>query len=248
MSTVTWHLLEICSGTGDDDVRVYAVELDVDDTAIEPRRAELVAECDREWARSHLCLDYLLYVGSRHDRMPLDGLSLFQGHLHTSLSDDILEVQPVCVWVDERARRRYEPTTGNAHTPLLFEALGAMPFVASPQELVALACAARQRMRPPRRARGLPGAQMPAIPRRAQPWVVAAALVQCVLGVLLLLGGSPPAGPQPTMGGPLTYMASSPGYAVVSPVQPSRSPAQMEPMSFAVLRMEEPEEPEQQDD
>jgi hypothetical protein len=244
MSTVTWHLLEICSGTGDDDVRVYAVELDVDDTAIEPCRAPLVAEHDRGWARAHLCLDYLLYVGSRDDRMPLDGLSLFQGHLHTSSPGDILDEQPVCVWVDERARRRYEPTAGNAHTPLLFEALGAMPFVASPQELVALACAARQRMRPPRRAQGLPVAQMPAIPRQAQRRVVAAALVQCVLGLLLLLGGSPPAGPLPTTGGPLTYIASSAGDVVVGATLPSHSPAQMEPMRFAVLRVEEPEETE----
>jgi hypothetical protein len=237
MSTVTWHLLEICSGIGDDDVRVYAVELDVDDTAIEPRRAPLVAEHDRGWVRSHLCLDYLLYVGSRDDRMSLDGLALYQGHLHTSSPSDTLDVQPVCVWVDKRARRRYEPTAANAHTPLLFEALRAMPFVASPQELVELACAARQRMRPPRRARGLPGGQMPAIPRRAQRRVVAAALVQCVLGVLLLLGGSPPAGS-------LTYVASSAGVAVVGQALPSHSPVQMEPMHFAVLRVEEPEEPE----
>jgi hypothetical protein len=244
MSTVTWHLLEICSGTGDDDVRVYAVELDVDDTAIEPRRAPLVAEHDREWARAHLCLDYMLYIGSRDSRMPLDGVSLFQGHLHTSSPGDLLDVQPVCVWVDERARRRYQPTPGNAHTPLLFEALGAMPFVASPQELVALACAARQRMRPPRRAQGLPGTQMPAIPRRAQRRVAAAALVQCVLGVLILLGGSPPPGPQPTMGGPLTYIAAGAGEVFINPVLPSRSPAQMEPMRLAVLRVEEPEESE----
>jgi hypothetical protein len=245
MSAVTWHLLEICSGTGDDDVRVYAVELDVDDTAIEPRRAPLIAEHDREWARSYLCLDYLLYVGSRNDRIPLEGLSLYQGHLHTSSPDDTLGVQPVCVWVDERARRRYEPTAGNSHTPLLFEALGAMPFVASPQELVALACAARQRMRPPRRAQDLPGAQMPAIPRRARRRVVVAALVQCVLGVLLLLGGSPPTGTQLSMGGPLTYIASSPGRVVVGTAQPSRSPSQMEPMRLAVLRVEEPEEPDE---
>jgi hypothetical protein len=244
MSTVTWHLLEICSGIGDDDVRVYAVELDMDDTAIEPRCARLISEHDREWVRSNLCLDYLLYVGSRGDRMPLDGLSLYQGHLHTSSLDDTLDVQPVCVWVDERARRRYEPTAGNSHTPLLFEALRAMPFVASPRELVALACAARQLMRPPRRARGLPGAQMPAIPRRTQQRVVVAALVQCVLGVLLLLGGTPPTGPQLTMGGPLTYIASSPGHVVVGTVQPTRSPAQMEPMRFAALRVEELEEPE----
>jgi hypothetical protein len=167
MSSVNWHLLEICSGTGDDDVRVYDIELDVDDTAIEPRRTALVAERDRGWARAHLCLDYLLSAGSRDARMPLDGLALFQGHLHTCSSGDTLDVQPVCVWVDERARRRYEPTGGNAHAPLLFEALGAMPFVASPQELVALACAARQRMRPSRSARGLLGARVPAIPRRA---------------------------------------------------------------------------------
>ena len=244
MSTVTWHLLEICSGTGDDDVRVYAVELDVDDTVIELCRTPLVAEHDREWARAHLCLDYLLYVGSRDDRMPLEGLSLFQGHLHTSSPGDTLDVQPVCVWVDERARRRYEPTVGNAHTPLLFEALGAMPFVASSQELVALACAARQRMRPPWRAQGLPGAQMPAIPRRTQRRLVAAALAQCVLTLLLLLGGSPPAVPQSTWGGPLTYVTPSVGYVVIGPAQPARSPAQMEPMRFAVLRVEEPEEPE----
>jgi hypothetical protein len=244
MSTVTWHLLEICSGTGDDDVRVYAVDLDVDDTGIELCRTPLVAEHDREWARAHLCLDYLLYVGSRRDRMPLDGLSLFQGHLHTSLPSDTLDVQPVCVWVDQRARRRYEPTVGNAHTPLLFEALGAMPFVASPQELVALACAARERMRPPRRAQGYPGTQMPAIPRRTQWQLVTAALVQCALTVLLLLGGSPPAAPQSTWGGPLTYITSSAGQVVIEPAQPPRSPAQMEPMRFAVLRVEEPEEPE----
>jgi hypothetical protein len=243
MSTVTWHLLEICSGTGDDAVRVYAVELDVDDTAIEPRRASLVAEHDRGWARSYLCLDYLLYVGSRDDPMPQGGLSLYQGHLHTSSPGDSLDVQPVCVWVDQRARRRYAPTAGNAHTPLLFEALGAMPFVASPQELVPLACAARQRMRPPRRAPGLPEAPVPAIPRRTQRRVVAAALLQCVLGVLFLLGGFP-AAPQLTTGGPLTYIASSAGDAVVRPVLPSRSPVQMEPMRFAVLRVEEPEEPE----
>lgn len=244
MSNVTWHLLEICSRTGDDDVRVYAIELDVDDTAIEPRCTSLVAEHDRVWARAHLCLDYLLYVGSRDDRMPLEGLSLFQGHLHSSSPGDILNVQPVCVWVDERARRRYEPTVNNTHTPLLFEALGAMPFVASPHELVALACAARQRMRPPRRARGLPGAPMPAILQQAQRRVVAAALVQCVLGVLLLLGGSPPAAPLPTAGVPIPYVASSAGDAVVRPVLPLRSPVQVEPMRFAVLRVEEPEEPE----
>lgn len=251
MSIVTWHLLEICSDTGDDDVQIYAIELDVDDAVIEPRRTSLVAEHDRGWARSHLCLDYLLSagsVGSRDDRMPLDGLglSLFQGHLHPSSSGDTLDVQPVCVWVDERARRRYEPTTGNAHTPLLFEALGAMPFVASPQELVALARAARQRMRPPRRARGLPGAPVPvpAIPRRPQRRLVAAALIQCALAVLLLSGGSPPVAPQLTVGGPIPYIAASAGHVVVGPAQPSRSPAQMQPIRFAVLRLEEPEEPE----
>src|SRR5258708_9553904 len=169
MSTVTWHLLEICSGTGDDDVRVYAIELDVDDTAIELHRTSLVAERDRGWARAHLCLDYLLDVGSRDDRMPLDGLglSLFQGHLHASSPGDTLDVQPVCVWVDERARRRYEPTTGNAHMPLLFEAMRALPFAASPQELVALACAPRQPIRPPCRPQAFPGAPLPPIPRRA---------------------------------------------------------------------------------
>ncbi len=246
MSTVTWHLLEICSGTGDDDVRVYAIELDVDDTAIEPRRTSLVAERDRGWARAHLCLDYLLYVGSRDDRMPLDGLglTLFQGHLHAASPGDTLDVQPVCVWVDERARRRYEPTTGNVHMPLLFEAMRAMPFAASPQELVALACAARQRMRPPWRAQGLPGAPVPAIPRRAQRRLVAAALAQCALAVLLLFGGSPPATPQSTMGNPIPYVASSAGQVVIGSTQPSRSPAQMEPMRFAVLRVEGPEEPE----
>jgi len=246
VSTVTWHLLEICSGTGDDDVRVCAIELDVDDTAIEPRRTSLVAERDRGWARAHLCLDYLLDVGSRDARMPLDGLglALFQGHLHTCSPGDTLDVQPVCVWVDERARRRYEPTTGNAHMPLLFEALRALPFAASPQELVALACAARQCMRPPRSARGLPGAQAPAIPRRAQRRLVAAALAQGALAVLLLFGGSPPATPQLTMGDPIPYITASAGHVVVGPAQPSRSPAQMEPMRFAVLRVEEPEEPE----
>jgi hypothetical protein len=243
MNIVTWHLLQICSGTGDDDVRVYAVELDVDDTAIEPRRATLVAEHDRGWARAHLCLDYLLYVGSREDRMPQGGPSLYQGHLHTSSLGDTLDVQPVCVWVDKQGRQRYQPTAGNAHTPLLFEALRAMPFVASPQELVALASAARQRMRPPRRAPGLPAAPVPAIPRRPQRRVVAAALLQCVLGVLFLLGGFP-AAPQLTTGGPGTYIASSAGNAVVRPLLPSRSPVQMEPMRFAVLRVEEPEEPE----
>jgi hypothetical protein len=244
MSTITWHLLDICSGTGDDDVRVYAVELDVDDTAIEFCRTSLVAEHDREWARAHLCLDYLLYVGSRPDRMPLTGRSLFQGHLHTSPPGESLDVQPVCVWVDERARRRYEPTAGNIHTPLLFEALGAMPFVASPQELVALSCAARQRMRPPRRARGLPESPVPAGPRRTQWQLVTVALLQCALAVLLLLGGSPPAAPRYTMGDPIPYVASSAGYAVVRPAQPLRIPAQMEPMRFAVLRVEESEEPE----
>jgi hypothetical protein len=246
MSTVPWHLLEICSGTGDDDVRVYAIELDVDDTAIEPHRTSLVAERDRGWARAHLCLDYLLYVGSRDDRMPLDGLglSLFQGHLHASSPGDTLDVQPVCVWVDERARRRYEPTTGNAHMPLLFEAMRALPFAASPQELVALACAARQCMRPPWRAQGLPGAQTPAIPRQAQQRLVAAALAQCALAVLLLFGGSPPATPQSTMGNPIPYITASAGYVFVGPAQPSRSPAQMESIRFAVLRVEEPEEPE----
>jgi hypothetical protein len=247
MSTVIWHLLEICSGTGDDDVRVYAIELDVDDTTIEPRRTSLVAERDREWARAYLCLDYLLSVGSRDDHMPLDGLglSLFQGHLHASSPGDTLDVQPVCVWVDERARRRYEPTVGNTHTPLLFEALRAMPFVASPQELVVLACAARPRMRPPRRARGLPVAPVPAIPRRAQQRrIVAAALAQCALSLLLLFGGSPPAVPQRMMGDPIPYVASSAGLAVVRPVQSSRIPVQMEPVRFAVLRVEEPEEPE----
>jgi hypothetical protein len=167
-------------------VRVYAVELDVDDTAIEPRGVALVAECDREWARSHLCLDYLRYVGSRDDHMPLDGLWLYQGHLHIPSHGE-----GVCVWVDEQARRRYQPTADNSHTPLLFEALGAMPFVASPKELIPLACAARQHIRPPRRARGLPGTKMPAIPRRARWGAVAAALVQCVLGVLFLLGAHP---------------------------------------------------------
>jgi hypothetical protein len=244
MSTVTWHLLDICSGTGDDDVRVYGVELDVDDTAIEPRCATLVAEHDRGWARAYLCLDYLLYVGSRDDRMPLHGLSLFQGHLHTSSPGDTLDVQPVCIWVDRWARRRYEPTVNNAHTPLLFEALGAMPFVASTQELVELACAVRQRMRPSRRARGLPEARMSAIPRRAQWQVVSAALVQCVLGVLFLLGGSPPAAPQPTASVPIPYVASSAGTVVVRPALPLRGPVQVEPMRFAVLRVEEPEEPE----
>jgi hypothetical protein len=248
MSTVTWHLLDICSGTGDDDVRVYAVELDVDDTLVEPRRTSLVAERDRGWARAHLCLDYLLDVGSRDDRMPLDGLglSLFQGHLHTSSPSDTLDVQPVCVWVDERARRRYEPTVGNAHAPLLFEALGALPFVASPQELVVLACAARQCMHPPRRARGLPGApvQVPALPRRAQRRLVAAALAQGVLAVLLLFGGSPPAAPQPTSSGPIPYIAASAGHVLVGPAQPSGSPTQMEPMRFAVLGVEVSEEPE----
>jgi hypothetical protein len=73
---------------------------------------------------------------------------------------------------------------------------------------------------------------------------VAAALVQCVLGVLFLLGGSPPAGPQPTTGGSFTYIASSASNVVIVPAQPSRSPAQMEPMRFAVLRVEEPEESE----
>jgi hypothetical protein len=92
MSIVTWHLLETCSGTGDDDVRVYVVELDVDDRAIEP--GLLAAERDRGWARSHLCLDYLLFVGSPDDHMQLDGLSLFQGHLHVGAPGD---VQPVCV-------------------------------------------------------------------------------------------------------------------------------------------------------
>jgi hypothetical protein len=245
MSTITWHLLEICSGTGDDDVRVYAVELDVDDTAIEPRHAPLVAEHDREWARAHLCLDYLLYVGSRDDHTPLEGLSLYQGHLHSSSSgDDILDVQPVCVWVDERARQRYKPTAGSAHTPLLFEALGAMSFVASPQELVALACAARQRIRPPRRAPGLPVAQMPAVSRRVSRRVVASALMQCVLGVLFLFGGSLPIAPLPTAGIPLAYVASSAGLVVVRPALPSRGPVQIEPLRYAVLRVEEPEEPE----
>src|SRR5258708_1108840 len=205
MSTVTWHLLEICSGTGDDHVRVYAIDLDVDDTAINPPRTSLVAERARGWARAHLCLDYLLYVGSRDDRMPLDGLglTLFQGHLHAASPGDTLDVQPVCVWVDERARRRYEPTTGNVHMPLLFEAMRAMSFAASPQELVALACAARQCMRPPRSARGLSGAQAPAIPRRAPPRLVAAALAQGALAVVLPFGGSPPAAPAPTLGGPI---------------------------------------------
>jgi hypothetical protein len=85
---------------------------------------------------------------------------------------------------------------------------------------------------------------VPAIPRRAQRRLVAAALAQCVLAVLLLFGGSPPAAPQLTMGNPIPYVASSAGLAVVGPVQPSRSPAQMEPMRFAVLRVEEPEESE----
>src|SRR5258705_12662049 len=243
MSTVPWHLLEICSGTGDDDVRVYAIELDVDDTAIEPRRTSLVAERDRGWARAHLCLAYLLSVGSRDDRMPLDGLglSLFQGHLHAASPGDTLDVQPVCVWVDERARRRAERTTGNAHMPLLFEALRALPFVASPQELVALACAARQHMCPPWRAQGLPGAQAPAIPRQAQQRLVAAALAQGALAVLLLFGGSPPAAPQLTMGNPIPYVASTPGQVVVGSTQPSPSPGQKEPIRFRVLRGGEPE-------
>ncbi len=178
-------------------MRVYVVEVDVDDSGMEPRCISLVAERDRGWARAHLCLDYLLSIGSRSvprpysDRLrgprafidlPLDGLSLFQGHLHTSSLGDTLDVQPVCVWVDERARQRYEPTAGNAHLPLLFEAPRAMPFVASPQELVALACSARQCMGPPRRARGLPGARVPAIPRRAQRRGVALALAQCAGG------------------------------------------------------------------
>jgi hypothetical protein len=247
MSTVTWHLLEICSGTGDDDVRIYAIDLDVDDTGIEPRSMSLVAECDRPWARAHLCLDYLLFVGSRDDHMPLDGLSLFQGHLHTSSPGDTLDVQPVCVWVDERARRRYEPTAGNAHAPLLFEALRGMPFVASPQELIALASTARQRMRPPRRAPGLSGMQVPSTPRRAPRRVVASAVAQCTLAVLLLFGGSPPAAPQPAGGSPLTaqvQFAPDMGQVATGPAQPSRIPAQMEPMRFAVLQVEEPEEPE----
>jgi hypothetical protein len=247
MSTVTWHLLEICSGIGDDDVRVYAIELDVDDSLIEPRRTALVAARDRGWARTHLCLDYLLSAGSRADRRPLDrrGLSLFQGHLHPSSPSDPLDVQPVCVWVDERARRRYEPTAGNSHAPLLFEALGALPFAASPQDLVALACAARRRrLRPPRSAPGVSGAQVPAIPRRASRRLVAAALAQCALAVLLLFGGSPPAFPQLTTSGPLTYVASSTGPIVVDPLQPPRSPAQMEPLRFTVLQVEESEEPE----
>jgi hypothetical protein len=247
MSTVTWHLLEICSGTGDDDVRVYAVELDVDDTGIEPRSTSLVAERDRRWARAHLCLDYLLFVGSRDDRMPLDGLSLFQGHVHTSSPGDTLDVQPVCVWVNERARRRYEPPAANAHAPLLFEALRGMPFVASPQELVALASAARQRMRPARSVPGLSGGQVPPMPRRAPRRVVAAAVAQCTLAVLLLFGGSPPAAPQPAGGSPLTaqvQFAPDTGHIVIGPTQPSRTPAQMEPMRFAVLQVEEPDEPE----
>jgi len=243
MSTVTWYVLEICSGTGDDDVWVYAVELDVDDTALEPRRATLVAECDREWARAHLCLDYLLYVGLPDDHMPIEGLALYQGHLHNSSPGDTLEVQPVCVWVDERARRRYEPA-GSAHTPFLFEALGAMPFVASPQELVVLARAARHHMHPPRRSRGLQGPRTPAVQRRTQQRTVVAALVQCVLGVLLLLGGSPPSGPQPAMGHPAINIVSSADNIVLVPAQPARVPAQMEPMRFAALRAEEPEEPE----
>jgi len=212
--------------------------------ALELRGTSLVAE--RGWARAHLCLDYLLFVGSRDDHMPLDGLSLFHGHLHVGASSDTIDVQPVCVWVDERARRRYEPTAGNAHAPLLFEALADMPFVASPQELVALACAARQHMRSPRprRAPGLPGVQAPPLPRRTQRRVVAAALAQCALAVLLLFGGSPPAGPQPAMGGPLTNIVSSVGQVVIGQAQPSRTPVQMEPTRFAVLRVEEPEEPE----
>jgi|GEM_PF-3360502 hypothetical protein len=253
MGTLTWHLLDICSGTGDDNVRVYAIELDADDTAIELRSASLVSECDREWARAHLCLDYLLAVGSRNDRMLLDGLglSLFQGHLHASSPSDTLDVRPVCVWLDERARRRYEPTVGNTHAPLLFEALRTLPFAASPQELVALACAARQCMRPPRSARGLPEMLMPSGLRRAKRRVVATALVQCVLGALFLLGGSPPAALPFTMSNPIPYVsvassdvASSASNVVIRPAQPSRSPAQIEPTHFAVLRVEEPEEPE----
>lgn len=73
---------------------------------------------------------------------------------------------------------------------------------------------------------------------------MAAALAQCALAVLLLFGGSPPTTPQLTMGGPIPYVAASAGHAVVGPAQPSRSPAQMEPVRFAVLRVEEPEEPE----
>ncbi len=249
MSTVLWHMLEIRSRTGDDDVRVYAVELDVDGTGIEPRRTTLVAECDRGWARAHLCLDYLLYVGSRDDPMPLGGLSLFQGHLHTSSPCDILDVQPVCVWMDERARRRYEPTVGNAHTPLLFEALGALPFVASPQELVALACAARQRVRLPRSARGLPetpvSVPVPALlPRRAQRRRVAATLAQGALAVLLLFGGAPPDAPQLALASPVPYIAASAGDITGGPAQPSRSPTQIVPIRIAVFRVEEPEEPE----
>ncbi len=73
---------------------------------------------------------------------------------------------------------------------------------------------------------------------------MAAALAQGALAVLLLFGGSPPAAPQLTMGNPIPYITASAGHVVVGPAQPSPSPAQMEPMRFAVLRVEEPEEPE----
>lgn len=243
MSTATWYLLDICSGTGD-DVRVYAIELDVDDTAIELRRTSLVAERDRGWARAHLCLDYLLSAGPHDARMPLDGISLFQGHLHISAPGDTLDVQPVGVWLDERARQRYEPTAGNAHAPLLFAALGAMPFVASPQELVALACAARQCARPPGSARGLPGVHVPAIPRRAERRRVAVTLAQCALAMLLLFGGAPPTTPQLALGSSIPYIAASAGHVVDGTTQPSPGPTRIEPMRAAALRLEEPEEPE----
>jgi hypothetical protein len=250
MSAVTWYMLEICSGTGDDDVRVDAVELDVDDTALVPRSVSLVARRDREWARTHLCLDYLLFVGSRTDPLPPDGLTLFQGHLHASSPADSIDVRPVCVWVDERARRRYEPTAGNAHAPLLFEALAGAPIVASPQQLAALACTARKLS--PLSSPAGPGTVMPVtqrsiLPRRAPVRLLGAALAQSVLALLLLCGSPIPTSFHPTWSDtPPAIIQSSadPGYAVIGPAQSSRVPIQMEPMRYAVLQRVDPEEVE----
>ena len=71
-----------------------------------------------------------------------------------------------------------------------------------------------------------------------------AATAAPALAVLLLFGGSPPAGPQPAMGSPLTNIVSSASQVVMGQAQPSRTPEQMEPMRFVVLRVQEREEPE----
>jgi hypothetical protein len=46
------------------------------------------------------------------------------------------------------------------------------------------------------------------------------------------------------MGSPLTNIVSSASQVVMGQAQPSRTPEQMEPMRFVVLRVQEREEPE----